>query len=166
MEIETFENTVVHELVRPGFTTFVSLLLTLIVRYTHMMFVDQKLTSPIVCNMLAQRYTFCEISVLWLNTFLVQIRASSLSGECGILHEAFRGHFKLHGGHQDCVKRRATLSLQMNPACQVCTIPSYVMSYEVPTVSFLLSLQQRKQSNKRFRSVEMITVLSKSKVIE
>ena len=48
-----------------------------------------------------------------------EIRASALSGECSLLHEFWRGNFKVQNGHSDCVKRRATLSLGMNPACKV-----------------------------------------------
>ncbi|KAJ1434525.1 peptidase M76 [Ochromonadaceae sp. CCMP2298] len=48
-----------------------------------------------------------------------EIRASSMSGECSILHEVFRGKLKrLAGGQKDCVQRRAIKSLQMNPNCQ------------------------------------------------
>lgn len=47
-----------------------------------------------------------------------EIRASALSGECALLHEAYRGHFNLARGHRECVKRRATLSVGMNPLCE------------------------------------------------
>ncbi|RYH18666.1 hypothetical protein EON65_26995 [archaeon] len=50
-----------------------------------------------------------------------EIRASSLSGECDMAMEIHRGHMKIQGGHQECVKRRATLSVSMNPACKVRT---------------------------------------------
>lgn len=46
-----------------------------------------------------------------------QIRASSLSGECSITEEFFRGNRQIQFGLRDCVKRRATLSLQANPSC-------------------------------------------------
>ena len=46
-----------------------------------------------------------------------EIRAASLSGDCQWLFEALRGNFGLHKQHQACVRRRAKLSIAMNPAC-------------------------------------------------
>ena len=46
-----------------------------------------------------------------------EIRAASLSGDCHWLFEALRGNFGLKKQHQACVKRRAKLSIAMNPAC-------------------------------------------------
>lgn len=48
----------------------------------------------------------------------VQIRASSLSGECSVLSEMMRGRMQLTKGLPECAKRRATLSLQANPVCR------------------------------------------------
>jgi len=48
-----------------------------------------------------------------------EIRAAALSGECAYLHEMYRGKFQLANGHRDCVKRRANLSLSMNPSHKV-----------------------------------------------
>ena len=48
------------------------------------------------------------------------MRASALSDECNALHEVFRGQLKrFSGGQQDCVRRRAVKSLEMNPNCKV-----------------------------------------------
>ncbi|SCV03982.1 LAME_0H14796g1_1 [Lachancea meyersii CBS 8951] len=49
-----------------------------------------------------------------------EIRASSLSGECRFMQEfARRGlGFKVSRGHQECVRRRATLSVMGNPNCK------------------------------------------------
>ena len=48
-----------------------------------------------------------------------QIRASSLSGECRWANEFFRNRiFKFTKHHQDCVKRRAALSVRMRPQCK------------------------------------------------
>ncbi|PWW75807.1 hypothetical protein C7212DRAFT_281659 [Tuber magnatum] len=48
-----------------------------------------------------------------------EIRASSLSGECRWMREAFtRGVFHFTRQHQACVKRRAILSVQNNPKCK------------------------------------------------
>ncbi|SCU89122.1 LADA_0E13784g1_1 [Lachancea dasiensis] len=62
-------------------------------------------------------------SVDWLNLrhhACSEIRASSLSGECRFMQEfARRGlGFKVSNGHQECVRRRATLSVMGNPSCK------------------------------------------------
>lgn len=46
-----------------------------------------------------------------------EIRAASLSGDCSYKRETQRGHFTIRGQHQVCVKRRAELSVAMNPHC-------------------------------------------------
>ena len=46
-----------------------------------------------------------------------EVRAAGLSGECDWKHELNRGNFNIAGQHQACVRRRAELSLQMNPNC-------------------------------------------------
>jgi len=49
----------------------------------------------------------------------VQIRASSLSGECRWAREFFRrGQWKLSQHHQECVRRRAALSVRARPGCK------------------------------------------------
>lgn len=48
-----------------------------------------------------------------------EIRASSLSGECRWTREFFGNHiFKIAQQHQECVRRRATLSLRARPDCR------------------------------------------------
>lgn len=59
--------------------------------------------------------------VVWLRELMGrgQIRASSLSGECRWANEFFRNRiFKFTKHHQDCVKRRAALSVRMRPQCK------------------------------------------------
>ena len=46
-----------------------------------------------------------------------EVRAASLSGDCKFRMEAMRGHFGLKAHHQECVRRRAELSVAMNPYC-------------------------------------------------
>jgi mitochondrial inner membrane protease ATP23 len=55
--------------------------------------------------------------VRWLGA---QVRASSLSGDCGAMQEFLRGNLShaFIGQHKKCVRRRATMSVQMNPYCQ------------------------------------------------
>jgi len=89
-------------------------------------FAELTLTSKIVLSMLALRYdALC--SLVWVNCFTMsalnlslKVRASALSDECNALHEVFRGQLKrFSGGQQDCVRRRAVKSLEMNPNCKV-----------------------------------------------
>lgn len=59
----------------------------------------------------------------WLNLkhhACSEIRASSLSGECRFSEEFHRRGFgfTIAKGHQECVKRRATLSVMGNPQCK------------------------------------------------
>lgn len=61
----------------------------------------------------------------WLNLkhhACSEIRASSLSGECRFWEEfkrrGFRTGFHVARGHQDCVRRRAIISVSGNPNCQ------------------------------------------------
>jgi inner membrane protease ATP23 len=50
-----------------------------------------------------------------------QIRAANLSGDCSIYQELLRGNAlsdSLVGQHKRCVRRRALMSVGMNPYCQ------------------------------------------------
>lgn len=48
-----------------------------------------------------------------------EIRASSLSGECKFWREFWdRAQWKLTYQHQECVRRRATISVAMRPNCK------------------------------------------------
>ncbi len=47
----------------------------------------------------------------------MQIRAASLSGDCTYKQEFLRGNWRIQAQHQACVRRRAELSVSMNPAC-------------------------------------------------
>lgn len=46
-----------------------------------------------------------------------EIRAANLSGDCHMSQELARGNFGFYKQHQRCVKRRAALSVGMNPNC-------------------------------------------------
>eukprot|EP00191_Tetraselmis_sp_GSL018_P008547 CAMPEP_0177595528 /NCGR_PEP_ID=MMETSP0419_2-20121207/10417_1 /TAXON_ID=582737 /ORGANISM="Tetraselmis sp., Strain GSL018" /LENGTH=324 /DNA_ID=CAMNT_0019087019 /DNA_START=52 /DNA_END=1029 /DNA_ORIENTATION=- len=46
-----------------------------------------------------------------------QVRAANLSGDCHWSQEFLRGNFSLQAQHQACVRRRALLSVAMNPNC-------------------------------------------------
>ncbi|GMH66830.1 hypothetical protein TrRE_jg2473 [Triparma retinervis] len=47
-----------------------------------------------------------------------EVRASNLSGECGMGTEAMRGNVNFKGGQITCVKRRAGLSVKANTNCK------------------------------------------------
>ena len=46
-----------------------------------------------------------------------QVRSASLSGDCHFKLELARGNWHFKGQHQQCVRRRAELSVAMNPNC-------------------------------------------------
>ncbi len=45
------------------------------------------------------------------------MRAANLSGDCSFTQELLRGNFGLRAQQAACVRRRAELSVAMNPAC-------------------------------------------------
>lgn len=60
--------------------------------------------------------------VVVLTALALKIRAASLSGDCRYGMETTRSHknvFKIIKHHQECVRRRATLSLTMNAEARV-----------------------------------------------
>lgn len=58
-------------------------------------------------------------SVALRHAACAEIRASSLSGECRFMREFFtRGQWKLTQQHQECVRRRATLSVMGRQSCK------------------------------------------------
>ncbi|WOL11305.1 hypothetical protein Cni_G20067 [Canna indica] len=46
-----------------------------------------------------------------------EIRANHLSGDCHYKRELLRGFMKIRGHEQECVRRRALKSVQVNPHC-------------------------------------------------
>lgn len=67
-------------------------------------------------------YDQCKFNVDWSDLkhhACSEIRASALSGECRMMNQMFRAaKFNFSKGHQECVKRRATLSVRANPNCK------------------------------------------------
>ena len=68
-------------------------------------------------------YDHLRYQVDWQNNLrhaaCTEIRASSLSGECKFWREFWtRGQWKLAKQHQECVRRRAVLSVMARPACK------------------------------------------------
>ena len=86
--------------------------------------IDRTTFENTVVHELIHAYDQCRIKLDWKNCLhhaCTEIRASSLSGECSFYEELSRGKFALSAGHQECVKRRAKLSLKMNPGCSEIT---------------------------------------------
>jgi inner membrane protease ATP23 len=52
-----------------------------------------------------------------LRLLRTQVRAANLSGDCSFSQELLRGNLGLVAQQQACVRRRAELSVAMNPAC-------------------------------------------------
>ena len=48
----------------------------------------------------------------------LQVRAASLSGDCNAKQEWSRGNFGIKGQHRICIRRRAEISVAMNPYCK------------------------------------------------
>jgi len=46
-----------------------------------------------------------------------EVRAAALSGDCTFRQESARGNYTLRAGARACARRRAALSVAMNPAC-------------------------------------------------
>jgi len=68
-------------------------------------------------------YDHLRFKVDWENNLrhaaCTEIRASSLSGECRFMREFItRGQWKFTQQHQECVRRRATLSVLNRPGCK------------------------------------------------
>lgn len=70
---------------------------------------------------LVHAYDVCRSKIDFKNCLqhaCTEIRASSLSGECALRNELYRGNMVLYKGHQQCTERRAKLSVSMNPHCK------------------------------------------------
>lgn len=83
--------------------------------------VNKSLLRDTILHELVHYYDNCVYDMEnWQNCYLhacSEIRAAHLSGDCRWFNEFRRGHFEFTGHLQDCVKRRAALSLKGNPNC-------------------------------------------------
>jgi hypothetical protein len=70
-------------------------------------------------GLLTQLLRFLTLLLLLL-LLLLQIRAANLSGDCSFYQEFVRGNLSeaMVGQHKRCVRRRALLSVSLNPHCQ------------------------------------------------
>lgn len=82
---------------------------------------DKFQLEDILTHELVHYYDNLKFKVNWANLkhhACSEIRASSLSGECRLTKQFWLGALsKFKMGHQDCVKRRAVLSVMANPLC-------------------------------------------------
>ena len=88
--------------------------------YNHL--ASQEEVTHALTHELIHAYDHCRAKDLdWCNCehhACSEIRAASLSGDCNFKMELLRGHYNIAKQHQACVKRRALLSVSMNPYCQ------------------------------------------------
>lgn len=80
---------------------------------------DQEMTKVLTHEMI-HAFDDCRAELIWTDCVhhaCTEIRASNLSRECRWLEEFKR--LQLHGvnGQQSCVRRRAEVSVRMNPFC-------------------------------------------------
>uniref|UniRef100_A0A0E0KS03 Mitochondrial inner membrane protease ATP23 n=1 Tax=Oryza punctata TaxID=4537 RepID=A0A0E0KS03_ORYPU len=77
--------------------------------------------SQVLIHELVHAYDDCVVKNMdWKNCAhhaCSEIRANHLSGDCHYKRELLRGFMKMRGHEQECVKRRALMSLRNNPHC-------------------------------------------------
>ncbi|XP_057774052.1 mitochondrial inner membrane protease ATP23-like [Salvia miltiorrhiza] len=85
----------------------------------HLQFQDE--VDQTVIHELIHAYDDCRAANLdWTNCAhqaCSEIRANHLSGDCHFKRELLRGHLKIKRHEQECVKRRAIMSVTANPCC-------------------------------------------------
>eukprot|EP00292_Cryptomonas_paramecium_P021834 CAMPEP_0113709196 /NCGR_PEP_ID=MMETSP0038_2-20120614/29430_1 /TAXON_ID=2898 /ORGANISM="Cryptomonas paramecium" /LENGTH=162 /DNA_ID=CAMNT_0000635041 /DNA_START=69 /DNA_END=557 /DNA_ORIENTATION=+ /assembly_acc=CAM_ASM_000170 len=77
-------------------------------------------TELTLTHELIHAYDDCRAYLNWSNCYhhaCSEIRAASLSGDCKMLQEFGRGHTNFQGQGKVCARRRAILSVAMNPQC-------------------------------------------------
>ncbi|KAJ1990391.1 Mitochondrial inner membrane protease atp23 [Dimargaris cristalligena] len=83
-------------------------------------FLSKSHMEDTIAHELIHAYDYCRYNMRMDNCLhhaCTEIRAASLSGDCGILREFNRRQFAFTKQHQVCVRRRAILSVQSNPNC-------------------------------------------------
>ncbi|ORE09022.1 hypothetical protein BCV72DRAFT_224291 [Rhizopus microsporus var. microsporus] len=81
---------------------------------------EKKMQEHTMVHEMVHMYDNTKFKVDWTNLkhqACSEIRAASLSGDCKWTREIRRGFFRFTKQHQECVKRRAVLSVQQNPNC-------------------------------------------------
>lgn len=96
------------------------IVLQVILCHNHLL--SQQEVNHALTHELLHAYDHCRAAnVDWHNCehhACSEIRAASLSGDCNYKQELLRGNYGIRKQHQVCVRRRAELSLSMNPSCQ------------------------------------------------
>ncbi|KAK9819366.1 hypothetical protein WJX81_004118 [Elliptochloris bilobata] len=84
---------------------------------------SQEEVSHALTHELIHAYDHCRSRDLdWTNCehhACSEVRSASLSGDCHYKLELARGNWRFKGQHQRCVRRRAELSVAMNPHCSL-----------------------------------------------
>ncbi|CED83998.1 metalloprotease atp23 [Phaffia rhodozyma] len=82
--------------------------------------VDKAHMGDTLSHELIHMYDHCKFNVDWTNLrhhACSEIRAANLSGDCAWWQEFKRGHYETTNAQAKCVRRRAILSVEANPAC-------------------------------------------------
>ncbi|KAI0334437.1 hypothetical protein GY45DRAFT_1431638 [Cubamyces sp. BRFM 1775] len=83
-------------------------------------FMNKNHMEDTIVHELVHMYDHVKFKVDWNNLrhhACSEIRANSLSGDCRWSREVMRGFVSFSKQHQECVRRRAVLSVRANPAC-------------------------------------------------
>lgn len=78
-------------------------------------------TEDTLSHEMIHAYDQCRFQVDWSNLrhhACAEVRATSLSGECRWTKELGRGMYSFMNQHQECVRRRAALSVRGHPKCK------------------------------------------------
>jgi len=90
---------------------------------------SQKEFNTVLTHELIHAYDHCRANVNYhrnpYHHACTEIRAANLSGDCTFLNELRRGNFRLTNHHNECVKRRAIISVASNPSAG----PEYAEQY-------------------------------------
>lgn len=88
----------------------------------HNHLISQQEVNHALTHELLHAYDHCRAAnVDWHNCdhhACSEVRAATLSGDCNFKQELLRGNYGIRKQHQICVRRRAELSMSMNPSCQ------------------------------------------------
>uniref|UniRef100_A0A6B2LNE3 Mitochondrial inner membrane protease ATP23 n=1 Tax=Arcella intermedia TaxID=1963864 RepID=A0A6B2LNE3_9EUKA len=84
-------------------------------------FQGTKRTEEILLHEAVHAFDYCRMDLDpddCVQTACTEIRASNLSGQCSWSNEISRGNLKVRKQYQNCIRRRAALSLENLPHCK------------------------------------------------
>ncbi|KAK9765742.1 Mitochondrial inner membrane protease atp23 [Basidiobolus ranarum] len=84
-------------------------------------FISRPHMEETVVHELIHAFDYCKYNLDLTNCkhhACTEVRAASLSGDCKLMREFLRGKFRVKKQHQECVRRRAILSVKYNPSCK------------------------------------------------